>query len=110
MPARILEITDKPPLQAELGNMLRHDGHQVVMADSASEGIRHWGTDHPDLVVLGSELSDEDGHQVVSRMREGEPAGSHTPVILLGSGNDVDSKVRGLRAGADCGDLRAVPC
>ncbi len=107
MPARILVVADQPPLQVQLGNMLRRDGHQIIMADSASEGMRHWSTDHPDLVVLDSELADEDGYQVLGRLRESEPAGSHTPVILLGSGNDVDSKVRGLRAGAD--DYLAKP-
>jgi pilus assembly protein CpaE len=107
MPARILVVTAQPPLQAQLGSMLRRDGYDIVTAATASDGIRLWSTSHPDLVVLDSELPDVDGYGVVGRMRESEPTGAHTPVILLGGGGDVDSKVRGLRAGAD--DYLAKP-
>jgi pilus assembly protein CpaE len=41
------------------------------------------------------------------RVRGAEPAGTHTPIVLLGSSNEVDAKVRALRAGAD--DYLAKP-
>ncbi len=107
MPARILVVTAQPPMQVQLGNMLRRDGHEVTMAGTAAEGLRLWSSDRPDMAVVDSDLPDMDGHDVVGRMREGELAGSHTPIVLLGDGGDVDSKIRGLRAGAD--DYLAKP-
>jgi pilus assembly protein CpaE len=101
MPARILVIAAQPPLQEQLGTTLRRDGYEVLPADTAAEGLRLWGSAHPDLIVVESDLPDQDGYDVVGRIREGESTSSHTPVVLLGSGSDVDSKVRGLRAGAD---------
>jgi pilus assembly protein CpaE len=101
MPARILVIAAQPPLQEQLGTTLRRDGYEVTPADTAAEGLRLWGSAHPDLIVVESDLPDQDGYDVVGRIREGESTSSHTPVVLLGSGSDVDSKVRGLRAGAD---------
>ncbi len=101
MPARILVIAAQPPLQEQLGTTLRRDGYEVTPADTAAEGLRLWGSAHPDLIVVESDLPDQDGYDVVGRIREGDSTSSHTPVVLLGSGSDVDSKVRGLRAGAD---------
>jgi pilus assembly protein CpaE len=81
--------------------MLRRDGHDIVVAGDAQEGLRHWAADRPDLIALDDDLPGPSGVELVARIRQAEPAGTHTPIVLIGGGNDVDAKVRALRAGAD---------
>jgi pilus assembly protein CpaE len=81
--------------------MLRRDGHEIVMAADAQNGLRHWAADRPDLMVVDNDLTGPSGLELVSRIRQAEPAGTHTPVVLLGATADVDAKVQALRAGAD---------
>ncbi len=107
MPARILVVAAQPPVQVQLGNMLRRDGHDITMAASGVDGLRRWSNDRPDLIVLDADLPDVNGLDVVARIRGGEQPGTHTPVVLLGGANDIEAKVRGLRAGAD--DYLAKP-
>jgi pilus assembly protein CpaE len=107
MPSRVLVVAAQPAIQLQLGNMLRRDGHEILIADSGQEGFRKWSTDRPDLIALDADLQDVNGLEVVARIRQSETPASHTPVILIGSSNDVDAKVRALRAGAD--DYLAKP-
>src|SRR5215213_8175435 len=101
MPSRVLVVAAQPAVQLQLGNMLRRDGHEIVMAGDAQNGLRHWAAGRPDLMVVDNDLAGPSGLELVSRIRQAEPAGTHTPVVLLGATVDVDSKVRALRAGAD---------
>lgn len=81
--------------------MLRTDGHEILITGDGQEGLRHWSTDRPDLVVLDSDLPGMSGLDVVGQIRASESVGFHSPIVLLGSGNDVDTKIRALRGGAD---------
>jgi len=107
MPARVLVVAAQPAIQLQLSNMLRRDGHEIMVASDGADGLRRWGNDRPDLIAVDAELPDIDGLQVVTRIRQSEAPGFHTPVVLFGSGADIDSKVRALRAGAD--DYLAKP-
>lgn len=110
MPARVLVVSAQPQFQVQVGNVLRHDGHEILVGNDGAEGLRRWAAERPDLIALESELPDTTGLELVARVRQAEAAGtagSHTPVIVFGSSNDVDSKVRALRAGGD--DYLAKP-
>ena len=107
MPARILVVAAQPAIQVQLGNMLRRDGHEIVVAGDALEGLRQWTADRPDLVALDNDLAGPSGMDVAMRIRQAEVGGGHTPIVLLGSANDVNAKVAALRAGAD--DYLAKP-
>jgi len=101
MPARVLVVAAQPAIQLQLGNMLRRDGHEIVLAANAPEGLRQWTAERPDLVALDNDLPGPSGMELVMRIRQAEQGGGHTPIVLLGSGMDVDAKVAALRAGAD---------
>jgi pilus assembly protein CpaE len=94
-------------VQLQLGNMLRRDGHDILVAGAGNDGLRRWTGDRPDLLVVDEDLADVGGLEVVTRIRQSEAPGMHTPAILLGSSPDIDAKVRALRAGAD--DYLAKP-
>ena len=101
MSARVLVVTAQPAIQLQLGNMLRSDGHEIVLAGDAPEGLRQWTATRPDLVVVDNDLHGPSGMELLMRIRHAEQGAAHTPVMLLGSGTDVDAKVAALRAGAD---------
>ena len=107
MPARVLVISAQPQLQVQLGNMLRRDGYEILVGNDGTEGLRRWAAERPELIALDADLPDSTGLEVVARIRQSEAAGFHTPVVILGTSNEVDSKVRALRAGAD--DYLAKP-
>ena len=101
MPSRVLVVAQQPAIQLQIGNMLRRDGHEIVVAADALEGLRRWAADRPDLIALDDDLPGPTGLELVGRIRQAEPVGTHTPIVLLGTTHDVDAKVRALRAGAD---------
>jgi pilus assembly protein CpaE len=107
MPARILVVAAQPAISLQLGNMLRRDGYEIVTAADGPEGLRVWTAERPDLVACDNDLRGPSGMELVMRIRQAEGAGTHTPVVLLGSSTDVDAKVAALRAGAD--DYLAKP-
>src|SRR3954469_2912855 len=101
MPARVLVVAAQPAIQLQISNMLRRDGHDIVTASDAHEGLRRWAADRPELIALDNDLPGPSGMELVARIRGAEPAGTHTPIVLLGGAPDVEAKVRALRAGAD---------
>jgi pilus assembly protein CpaE len=107
MPARVLVVSAQPAIQLQLGNTLRRDGHEIMLANDGTDGLRRWTIDRPDLIALDSDLPDSSGLDVAIRIRQSEAPGFHTPIVLIGSAQDVDAKVRALRAGAD--DYLAKP-
>ena len=100
MPARILLATaDAAQLQTS-SNALRRDGYEVSTSKSGADALRVWNEQAPDLVVLDAALPDLAGSEVVQRIRQAETDGMHVPVVLVGP-VDMESKIEGLRAGAD---------
>ncbi|MEZ4318569.1 MAG: response regulator transcription factor [Myxococcota bacterium] len=77
--------------------LLTSHGFVVLQAASATEAVREIATRNPDVVVLDLGLPDEDGLDVVTRVREW----SQVPIIVVSArGLEVD-KVRALDRGAD---------
>src|SRR3954454_24015294 len=101
MPARVLVVAAQPAVQLQIGNTLRRDGHDIVTASDAQEGLRRWAADQPELIALDDDLRGASGLELLARIRSVEPQGTHTPIVLLGSTTDIQAEARALRAGAD---------
>src|SRR3954447_3972037 len=101
MPGRVLVVAAQPAIQLQISNMLRRDGHHIVTASDAQEGLRRWAADRPQLITLDNDLPGPSGLELVARIRGAEPRGTHTPIVVLGGSNDSALKVQALRAGAD---------
>jgi len=106
MPARILLVGDESVTSAAV-SVLGAEGHELLLTADGQQALNTWAAERPDLIVLDSVLPGLTGDEVVRRVRETEPRGSHVPVILLGDVADREAKVRGLRLGAD--DYLAKP-
>jgi len=97
MGAKILIVDDAIELTRFLEGSLVEDGYQVLVANTAQEGLRQAYHAAPDLILLDVMMPGMDGWEMLARLREF----SDVPVVMLTAINDVDFKVRGLEIGAD---------
>lgn len=94
--ARILVVEDDARLRSLLEQELASDGHVVVAVGTAGEGLFRAEEETYDLLVLDLGLPDGDGLEVAQRLRDRHDL----PILMLTARADVDSRVRGLYAGA----------
>jgi diguanylate cyclase (GGDEF)-like protein len=105
-PSKILVVDDSPTQLEWLVQVLVKEGYSVATAADGKDAIRKVRSDPPDLVLLDMILPDMDGLEVL-RIVKARPDESFIPVIVLSVKADLDTKVTGLRIGAD--DFLAKP-
>jgi DNA-binding response OmpR family regulator len=103
--ATILVVEDDAPTRTFLADNLTADGFELLVADSASDGIRLLETKFPDLAVIDIGLPDGSGLDLVRRVRDADGLSSRvdprTPLLVV-SGRDSElDRVRGFERGAD---------
>lgn len=98
-PARILIAGDDEHNRQLLGVMLGPD-HELLTAASGEEAVAMATEQLPDLIVLDITLPGMGGHEVIGRIK-GQRATANIPVIVVTAIDAPDSRVLGLRAGAD---------
>jgi len=104
--SKILVVDDSRTQLEWLVKVLERDGFDVRTAADGKDAIRKVRSDPPDLVLLDMILPDMDGLEVL-RIVKARPEDQFIPVIILSVKSDLDSKVAGLRIGAD--DFLAKP-
>ena len=97
--ARILIIDDSPTDTQVFTRMLEKNGHQVLSAGSAEDGIAVCKRELPDLVVMDVILPGMNGFQATRSLSK-DAATSHIPVIIVSTKNMETDRVWGLRQGA----------
>ena len=103
---RVLVVEDSRTQAEWLVRVLAGEGYQVRVAADGREAIRAVRAEPPDLVLLDMILPDMSGLEVLRFIKS--PSGDQfIPVILLSVKSDLDSRVAGLRMGAD--DFLAKP-
>jgi DNA-binding response OmpR family regulator len=95
--ARVLVVEDEPDIWRSLEVILQRAGYEPCWAADGHEGLRRFGIDAPDLVLLDVSLPGLDGWSVLERIRNV----SQVPVMLLTARDLEMDKVRGLLGGAD---------
>ncbi|MFA5907283.1 MAG: HD domain-containing phosphohydrolase [Vicinamibacterales bacterium] len=83
-----------------LSSLLTADGHSVRTAAGGAEAVRMVLDDHPDLVLMDVMMPEVDGFEACRQIKR-QAATRLTPVVLVTSLNDMDSRIRGIDAGAD---------
>lgn len=96
-PLRVLVVDDEPPIRRLLRTSLGAHGYDVVEAASAQEAIVKSSTERLDLIILDLGLPDEDGLDVIRRIREW----SRIPIIVLSVRGREADKIEALDRGAD---------
>lgn len=95
-PARILIVDDEAPIRRLLRVALEAEGHGVIEAATAREGLAMAAREAPALVVLDLGLPDADGLAMLRELRGWSPV----PVLILSVRADEAGKVEALDAGA----------
>lgn len=83
-----------------LSSLLTADGHSVRTAGDGAQAVRMVLDDHPDLVLMDVMMPGVDGFEACRRIKQ-QTASRLTPVVLVTSLTDTDSRIRGIDAGAD---------
>lgn len=97
--AVVLLIEDNAELRRFIKQSL-HPYWQVVEASNGNEGIKKAIALVPDLIISDLMMPEKDGYAVCDELKNTELT-AHIPLILLTAKTGLDSKLRGLRSGAD---------
>jgi len=95
---RVLVIEDEKKMADLLQSGLTEEGHSVLVAHTAPDGLDLVTTCACDVIVLDVMLPGFDGFEFVRRMRK---AGLRTPVLMLTARDSTADVVNGLSSGAD---------
>jgi diguanylate cyclase (GGDEF)-like protein len=97
---RILLIDDDPLIRQLVVRALSDATLQVLEASSGLEGIAVATAHPPDLILLDVMMPGMDGYEVCNRLRQ-QSSTVNVPIIILTALDQIDSKIIGLRTGAD---------
>jgi len=95
---KLLVVEDDREAAAFLVKGLKESGHTVDHAADGREGLMLATTERFDAIVLDRMLPGMDGLAIVAALRASDNA---TPVLILSALDQVDDRVRGLKAGGD---------
>jgi DNA-binding response OmpR family regulator len=98
MMGRVLVVEDNVALAEGIAYNLRHEGHDVRIAEDGEAGLADARAWSPDLVILDLMLPRLDGYGVLEAIRKER---SDVPVIILSARGEEADKVRGFRLDAD---------
>jgi two-component system KDP operon response regulator KdpE len=93
----ILVVDDEIAIRKLLDITLSSNGYKVFHAATAREGLLMAANHPPQLIILDLGLSDENGHQVLKKLREWY----HSPVIILSAQSNEEDIVKALDNGAN---------
>ena len=97
--ARILIIEDSPTDTAVFTAMLQRNGHEVIAAGSAEDGIKMAREQRPQLVLMDVILPGMNGFQATRALSRDE-ATAHIPVVIVSTKGMETDRVWGMRQGA----------
>ncbi|KAA5541945.1 sigma-54-dependent Fis family transcriptional regulator [Roseiconus nitratireducens] len=95
--APVLVVDDEPSICWALEKMLTQEGHRVVTASSAEEGLRLAAEHRPVMVILDVRLPKEDGITALPKFLS---ATGDAPVIIITAFGDLETAVAAVKNGA----------
>ncbi|MCP4401008.1 MAG: hybrid sensor histidine kinase/response regulator [bacterium] len=96
----ILIVDDESGARDILEALLLHEGYVLGTACCGAEALEKAGVMTPSLVLLDVMMPEMDGFEVCRRLRE-MPLLAEVPVIMITALDDRESRLEGIRAGAD---------
>lgn len=95
---QILVVDDEVGIRELLSEILRDEGYEVQLADSAQQARTQRNQGRPDLVLLDIWMPDTDG---ITLLKEWSSAGLLTmPVVVMSGHGTIDTAVEATRIGA----------
>ncbi len=96
----VLIVDDEEIGRETLEDLLITQGYHLAFAEDGPEALEKAIRLMPDLILLDVMMPEMDGFKVCRRMRV-DPLLSQVPIVLVTALNDRDSRLRGIKAGAD---------
>jgi two-component system, OmpR family, KDP operon response regulator KdpE len=93
----VLVIEDDPQIRRFLRATLTAEEYRLQEAVTAEEGVTEAAARQPDLILLDLGLPDQDGLEVIRRVRKF----SQAPIIVLSARGQEGDKIAALDLGAD---------
>jgi class 3 adenylate cyclase len=100
LPVNVLIVDDNPENIELVKDILDMAGYQSLTAEDGKTALDMVDMKHPDLILLDVNMPQLSGFDVCRRLKS-QPETRNIPVIMLTAQADVDSRVKGLAAGAD---------
>ncbi len=97
---KILIIDDDAIARSAIEGLLSSEPYDTYFASNGYDGISMAISLHPDVVLLDVMMPKMNGFEVCRRIRS-MPDIAEAPIILITSLDDHESRIQGLRAGAD---------
>jgi DNA-binding response OmpR family regulator len=99
-PKRVLAVDDSPTYLNGLGDMLRGEGYDVVLARSGEQAIEMLSVQSFDCILLDLLMPGVDGNETCRRVKA-SPVVRDIPLIMLTAREDRGAMIDGLGSGAD---------
>ena len=96
----LLLIEDNAEMRAYIMSCIDQSKYKITEAENGEEGIEKAKAIIPDLIISDVMMPLKDGFEVTKAVRE-NLATSHIPLILLTAKASLESRLEGLRRGAD---------
>ncbi len=96
---RVLLVDDDRTMLTALSEMVRDIGHQPFPASTWSEALQIFREVDPHIALLDVMMPTIDGYKLTGMLRAA--ADRFIPIILITGLDDIESKRRGMAAGAD---------
>lgn len=97
---KLLIIEDNEEMRTYIQSCIAPERYTIITAVNGMEGIEKAQTFTPDLIISDVMMPLKDGFEVTQTIRE-HIATSHIPIILLTAKAALESKLEGLKRGAD---------
>ena len=94
----VVVADDEESARISLGQILREDGYQVSLAADGEEALRLVAAEQPDVLLTDLKMPGMDGHELLSRVRQGYP---EVAVVIMTAHGTIRSAVEALRQGAE---------
>ena len=99
-PKKILAVDDSATHLHEIGDALRHEGYDVVLAHSGEEALELVAVQPVDCILLDLMMPGIGGEETCRRVKSASVT-RDIPIIMLTALEDRSAVIRGLTAGAD---------
>jgi DNA-binding response OmpR family regulator len=99
-PKRLLAVDDSLTYLEELGEQLRQEGHDVILAKSGEDALIVLAARPVDCILLDLIMPGLSGQETCQRIKQA-PEWRDIPLVILTARDDRDAMIEAINAGAD---------
>src|SRR5258705_1008963 len=97
---KVLIVDGSPTIRTALRGLVQQMGHSVIEPEAGSKGLKIYGHDRPDLVLIDVVMPVMDGYEAARQLRASGPD-EWVPIIFLSSKEADQDLDRAIEAGGD---------